>query len=484
MLFYYQSHIGNLPAFISQTNFLWIALSVSLTVTLFYGFMLILGAMSAFWFYACLVIFFQQWRKVSTLSGTGAFPWTRLRQITVSVCRYPIVVIGESLPLLKGCFLIIVVACLSALAANCLLTWLQNSSPQQVSMLHDVILAPFHSMGSQRATLLPPASQTDQPSHAFFKFFALLVTNLISSIVSTSIWQKYRLQRLPDQPSTIRNCPPVSDRAWFFYIAIALIVSLILTLTALILLSDKPEEFFWPVLTCNVISALLPIILWRGCHSLPQTPTPAIHNVFPRDKFSFTLYIIISLFSSLMIFLLAALNITEIGLISLILYFCLSGFLLLTFVDNVPADKLRQNPAISVVLLVFFLIFHGSWSAFSRECMAFAGFHTWRQNAVFVTPEIANNVSALLEAYGGKPNTCTTTISGREMVRLSVTVNKTFLPLQVLWNDGSDKRLLGFDTERIPQRNFGPEIFIPPVSTNNSNVLEMTEEYLSPCTPQ
>lgn len=483
-LFYYQIHIGNLPAFISQTNSFWIALSVSLTVTLFYGFMLILGAVSTFWLYAGLVIFFQKWKKVSTLSGTGAFPWAGLGQIIALGGHYPIISIKEKFFLLTGSFLIIVVASLSTLTANYLLIRLYNSSSLPAVILHDAILAPFHSTSSQPATPPPPTLQTDQSSYAFFKFCALLITNLISSIVSTSIWQRYRLQRFPAQPSTIRNCPPVSDEAWFFYMAIVLIVSLSLTLTTWLFLPDKPEGFFWPALVCNVISAFLPIILWRGCHSLPRAAAPAIHNVFPCNKLSVIFYIFTSLFLSAMLFFLAALNITDNGFLSLILYFCLSGFFLLAFVDSFPTDKLRKNASIIAILPVFFLVFHGSWSTFARECMSFAGFHTLQQNAVLVTPEVASNVSEFLDAYGLRPNVCTTTISGREMVKLSVTVDKISLPLQVLWNDGSDKRLLGFDTERLPQKNFGPQVFIPPVSTSNSNVTELTAAYLTPCTPR
>lgn len=481
VLFYYQIHIGNLPVFITQSNAIWIALSVSLTTTLFYAFMLTLGSISAFWLYACFVIFFQQWNKVSTLSGTGIFPWAKIAQIIASSrARTFTVVKNKDAGLLVGGVSIIVLALI--------LTWLENYPLNHLfeqSVLSENI--PVNTP-STPANISEP--QLTQPSSSLSLFRALsgltiiFLTNLLHSVVATSLWQKYRKKITYTDSLNIRNCLPASDRAWFFYMTIAFIISCAATLTKCFFLFNKIEFLYRISLICNLISAFLPIVVWRACHSLPRQHAPIIHNLFPDNKFLLSFYFIISIFISMLFLLFGLINATDHGFISLILYFYLSGFLLVVFVDSVHQEKIRTNLPFLLLFPVLFLLFHGSWSTLARESMSLTGFHTWRQNTIFVTEDLESEISGLLDVYGLNTRTCITTVSGKKMFKISVTIDNMYLPLQVLWNDGSDNRLLGFDTELIPQKNFGPTLFIPPVFTSSSNVKEFTAADLAPCTPE
>ncbi|MDG6094574.1 hypothetical protein LOC54_05515, partial [Acetobacter sp. AN02] len=107
-----------------------------------------------------------------------------------------------------------------------------------------------------------------------------------------------------------------------------------------------------------------------------------------------------------------------------------------------------------------------------RESLSIDSFHTWRQTAVLVTPEITERVSDLLETYNLSPDICPVRIGNRDMSRISVTVRGLTLPLNVLWNDGSDRRLLGFDTEKLPTTPGAPPFFVPAFHASAEDIQE------------
>ncbi|UBQ07419.1 hypothetical protein [Zymomonas mobilis] len=156
-------------------------------------------------------------------------------------------------------------------------------------------------------------------------------------------------------------------------------------------------------------------------------------------------------------------------------YFFTAGF----FLCSIISDINFKNPGMQKMIFAFLLILAPlsilpvSAGTLPRVFVRFLGFHTSNSDQVFINDKIIPNIDERLRLYGQKSKLdCSVDMDGKTFYRLAI--EESNLPLVVLWNDGSDKRVIGFDKSLIEKK----EAYFPAMFVNANDVRELSSEGL------
>ncbi len=467
IMVWYQCHIGLFPAFIGHAS-LWAMLAVSVVSVVLYALLLMYGMVAGFWLYALPVLFRRQWWHIHETPeeppagrASGGF-WRALRS---GGAWRAWVRSAVSLAVILGFVVLMTV---------------ENAALHHMALPHFGVAAraPARTQAEGLSGVIPAVLTILTQS----RLLAVFIGNLLACWVATLIW-KQLAGLAPGGPAwSLRDCVPVMRRQKRLYWYAALVIVVLLSIVTRVLVELAP---FWGLLSGAVGSALFPVCLWWGSSlMLPRAlpPVQPVHNVVSLKGVELFCWICISLFMLFFFMLIGALNGDDQSSVELLVYFGFCGFITLWIVDAFPWRRRRQAAALLLipasVWFVMLVLLPGVGPRMARQFISVLNFRTSGQEQVFVTDEVSDRITGLLDAYRTPgPEVCTTSVGGRSFRSVSVRVNGVRMPLVVLWNDGSDKKVIGFDREMARPVPFD----FPAVSVDAASVIELPWRWVAAC---
>lgn len=156
-------------------------------------------------------------------------------------------------------------------------------------------------------------------------------------------------------------------------------------------------------------------------------------------------------------------------------YFFTAGFFLCIIISDINF----KNPGMQKIIFAFLLILAPlsilpvSAGTLPRVFVRFLGFHTSNSDQVFINDKIIPKINDRLRLYGRKLKLdCSVDIDSKTFYRPAIEGSN--LPLIVLWKDGSDKRVIGFDKSLIENK----DAYFPAMFVNEDDVRELSSDGL------
>ncbi|ART94054.1 hypothetical protein FBY50_1648 [Zymomonas mobilis] len=157
------------------------------------------------------------------------------------------------------------------------------------------------------------------------------------------------------------------------------------------------------------------------------------------------------------------------------IYFAACGFFICSIIYSANKDylKLKNISLFALMVIASLSLLPVSAGTLPRVFIRFLGFHTSNGDQVFINNKIIPEIDNRLKLYGQKSKLdCSVDIDGKTFHHLIV--QNSNLPLVVLWNDGSDKRVIGFDKSLIENK----EAYFPAMFINADDVRELSSDGL------
>lgn len=130
--------------------------------------------------------------------------------------------------------------------------------------------------------------------------------------------------------------------------------------------------------------------------------------------------------------------------------------------------------------LILPVFLQGTVPMMAEDFISIIGMRSRNFNNVYISKDEYQGVDAVLKTFSKvKENVCYLSINGREFVNIKIKLDtdKDSIPLVVLWNDGSDNRIVGFDNRWTSN---GPFEF-PTFSISSKDVFELPKNWVDPC---